>query len=84
MSDYEIGGRGVVARVEGGEVRVGFCWGVLREKGHLEDLGVDGRIITKWMSKKWNGEAWAGLIWLRIGRSKWRAFVNTSVRLQDP
>jgi hypothetical protein len=35
-------------------------------KNHLEDLGVDGRIL-KWIFKKWDGEAWTGLIWLRIG-----------------
>jgi hypothetical protein len=33
----------------------------------LEDLGVDGRIILRWISRKWGGEAWIGLIWLRIG-----------------
>jgi hypothetical protein len=26
-----------------GEVNTGFWWGKLREKGHLDDLGVDGR-----------------------------------------
>jgi len=33
---------------------------------HLEGIGVDGRIILKWIFKKWDGEAWTGLIWLKI------------------
>jgi hypothetical protein len=28
-----------------GEVHTGFWWGNLREREHLEDLCVDGRII---------------------------------------
>jgi hypothetical protein len=28
-------------------------------------LGVDGRIIFRWIFRKWDGGAWAGLIWLR-------------------
>jgi len=39
----------------------------LRERDHLGDLGVDVRIILKWISKKVDGLAWTGLIWLRIG-----------------
>ena len=34
----------------------GFWWGNLRERGHLEDLGVDGRVISKCIFKKWDGE----------------------------
>ena len=51
-----------------GEVHMGVWWGDLTEEAHLEDLGVDGRIILKCMFKKWEGEAWTRLIWLRIGR----------------
>jgi hypothetical protein len=39
----------------------------LKERDHLEDLGVDGRII--WNSRKWSGREWTGFIWLRIGTS---------------
>ena len=52
----------------GGEVRTGFFWWEnLKEREHLEDIGIDGRIILKCLFKKWDGRAWAGLIWLRIG-----------------
>ena len=31
--------------------------GDLRGRDHLEDLGLDGRIILKWIFKKWYSEA---------------------------
>ena len=49
------------------EVRRGFSWGDLRERGPLEDLGMDGRIMLKWIFKKWYVEALTGLVWLGIG-----------------
>jgi len=39
----------------------------LEERDHMQDLGVDGRIVLKWMVKKSEGETRTGLIWLRIG-----------------
>ena len=38
-------------------VHTRLWWGDLRERGHLEDLGIDGRITAKWITKKWYGEA---------------------------
>jgi hypothetical protein len=37
------------------KVHRGFWWGDLIERNHLEDLGVDVRIILKWIFKTWNG-----------------------------
>jgi hypothetical protein len=36
----------------GGEVHVGFWWESWRERGHLKDLGVDRRLILKWIYVK--------------------------------
>jgi len=57
---------GHVARM--GERRgVEFWWGNLRERDHLRDPGVDGRIILRWIFRKWNVGVWTGSSWLRIG-----------------
>jgi len=39
----------------------------LRERDHLDDPDVDGRIILRWIFKKWNGLSWTVLISLKIG-----------------
>jgi len=44
----------------------GFWWGGLRERGHLEDLGIDGRIILRWILEKWFGKALTLCIWLQL------------------
>ena len=62
---------GHVAHMGRGEVNTGFRWGNLRERDHLEDPGIDGRIILRWICRKWNVRAWTGLIWLRIRTVGW-------------
>jgi hypothetical protein len=42
-------------------------WGSLRERDHLKDPGVDGRIILRWIFRKWNVRLWTGSIWFRKG-----------------
>jgi hypothetical protein len=41
--------------------------GKLRERGYLEDPGLDGRIILRWIFRKWNLSSWTGLMWIRLG-----------------
>ena len=45
----------------------GFGGGNLREQYHLEDAGVDGRIILRWIVRKWDVMVWTGSSWLRVG-----------------
>jgi hypothetical protein len=56
-----------VARMGRGQVHTGFWWGNLKERGHLEDPGMAGRIIVIWISGIGMGGAWTGLIWLKTG-----------------
>jgi hypothetical protein len=58
---------GHAARMGIEEVCTGFWWGNVREGGHLEDPGIDGRIILKCIFRKWDVGVWTGSIWLRIG-----------------
>jgi hypothetical protein len=39
----------------------------LRERDHLEDPGIDGRIIVRWIFRKWDVGIWTGSSWISIG-----------------
>ena len=43
--------------------------GNLRERDHMGDPGIDGRIILRWIFRKWDVGVWTGSIWLRIETS---------------
>ena len=45
----------------------GLWWGDLRERDHLEDSDIDGRIILRWIFRKWDVGVRTGSSWLRIG-----------------
>jgi len=47
-------------------VYTGVWWGKPERKNHLEDPGIDVRIILRWIFRKWDGGTWTGLIWLRV------------------
>jgi hypothetical protein len=45
-----------------GEVHTEFWLGILKERNHLEEIGVDVRIILNWIG------VGTGLIWLKTGQ----------------
>jgi len=47
-------------------VYTGFWRGNPSERGHLEDPGIDERIILRWIFRKWDVGVWTGSNWLRI------------------
>ena len=38
----------------------------MRKRDHLEDPGVDGRKILRWIYRKWDVGVWTESRWLRI------------------
>ena len=43
-----------------------FLGGNMKEKDHLGDPNVDGRIVLRWIFRNWDVVVWTGLNWLRI------------------
>jgi len=39
----------------------------MRERDHLGDPSIDGRIIVRWMLRKWDVGVWTGMSCLRAG-----------------
>jgi len=54
-------------------VYAGFWWGNLKEKDNLDNPGLDGRIILRWIFRNLDGVDW---IDLAQDKDKWRALVN--------
>ena len=61
-------------------MHTGFWWGNLRERDHVEDPAVDGRIILRWIFRKMDG----GMNWIDLAqdRDRWRAPVNAAMNLR--
>jgi hypothetical protein len=64
------------------EMHAGFWWENLRERDHSENLGVDGRIILKWIVRKYVWRAWT--FHLSQDRDRWQAVVNAVMNLRVP
>jgi hypothetical protein len=64
------------------EVHAGFWLGNQRVRDHLEDAGLDGRLILRWFFKKWEG----GMDWIDLAedRDRWRALVNAVMNVRVP
>jgi hypothetical protein len=63
-----------------GEMLTGFWWGNLKERDHVENPGIDGRIILKWTLEKWDGR----MYWISLAqdRDRWWAVVNAVMNLR--
>jgi len=57
---------GHVARMGEERGRIGSWWGNRRERDHWGNLGADGWIILRWISRRWDVGMWTGLGWPRI------------------
>jgi len=64
-------------------LHTGFWWRNLRERYHLEDPGLDGKIILRWIARKWDmGEI--DCIDLAQDRDRWLSLVKAVMNLRVP
>jgi len=68
---------------ERGDMHKGFWLGNLRERDHLEDKGVDGRIILRMDLQE---VGWGGMDWIDLAqdRDRWQALVNAVMNFRVP
>jgi hypothetical protein len=67
---------------ERGETCTGFWCESPRERDHLEDQGVDGRMGSKWTLGRLVGVGGVEWIDLAQDRDRWRAVVNAVINLR--
>jgi hypothetical protein len=65
------------------EMYTGLLWENLRERDHLENTGVDVKIILRWIFKICVER---GMDWIHLAQDgdRWRAFVNAAMNLRVP
>jgi hypothetical protein len=49
---------GACSTFGGEEKLIVFWWGSLNERDHVEDPGVDGKVILIWIFTEWDVGAW--------------------------
>jgi hypothetical protein len=52
-----------------GKACTGFWWGKLRERDHLGDSGIDGRIILRSIFRNWDV---GGMDWINVAQDRGR------------
>jgi len=76
---------GRVCSTYGGRVEActGFWWSNPRKRDHLEDRGVDGRIVLRWIFRKWYV---GGVDWIELAQDRdgWPTLVNAVMNLRVP
>jgi len=72
---------GHIACMGRGEAYTGLCWGNQSEGDHLQDPGVDEKVILRWSLRRWDVGLWTKSIWLRVGIGGGRALVNAVMNI---